>query len=241
MIPPPAPASGRGALRSLMSRMVVQTTSGLAAMAAILCLAAGDWEWPQAWAFLGEVAVATFAVNAWLLRHDPALLASRLSAPVHRDQRPWDRIFMAAGAIVFVGWLVLCALDARRFAWSLVPLGAQALGAVLIALCMIGVWQTFRFNTFAAPQIRMQPDRQQRVVTGGPYRIVRHPMYAAALLMFVGTPLLLGSWWGLAFVPVGAVGIGLRAVGEERMLRRELTGYDDYARRVRFRLVPGLW
>ena len=114
-------------------------------------------------------------------------------------------------------------------------LGA-GIGAVLIALCMIMVWQTFRFNTFAAPQVRIQKDREQRVITDGPYRIVRHPMYAGALLMFVGTPLLLGSWWGLLFVPVGVVGIGIRAVGEERMLRRELRGYDDYARQVRFRM-----
>ena len=79
------------------------------------------------------------------------------------------------------------------------------------------------------------------MITDGPYRIVRHPMYASALLMFVGTPLLLGSWWGLLFVPVGVVGIGIRAVGEERMLRRELPGYDHYARQVRFRMLPGLW
>jgi protein-S-isoprenylcysteine O-methyltransferase Ste14 len=225
----------------MITRMVVQTTSWLAAMAVILCLAADDWLWPQAWIFVGEVAVSSFAVNLWLLRHDPALLASRLSAPVQPDQLPWDRIFMAAAVVVFVSWLVLCAIDARRFAWSLVPLWAQALGAVLIALCMIVVWQAFRFNTFAAPQIRMQTDRQQRVITGGPYRIVRHPMYAGALLMFVGTPLLLGSWWGLLFVPVGAIGIGIRVVGEERMLHQKLTGYDDYARQVRFRMVPGLW
>ncbi len=225
----------------MIVRMVVQTTSWLAAMAVILWLAAGDWRWPQAGAFLGEVAVSTFALNAWLLRHDPALLASRLSAPVQPDQPSWDRIFMAVGAVVFVSWLVLCALDARRFAWSLVPLWVQALGAVLIALCMTVVWQAFRFNTFAAPQIRVQTDRKQRVINGGPYRIVRHPMYAGALLMLVGMPLLLGSWLGLLFVPVWAIGIGVRAVGEERMLHRELTGYDDYARQVRFRLVPGVW
>lgn len=97
------------------------------------------------------------------------------------------------------------------------------------------VWQTFRCNTFAAPQIRIQRDRRQRVISDGPYRIVRHPMYASAPLMFVGTPLLLGPGGAaLLFVPVGVVGIGIRAVGEERMLRRELPGYDDYARQVRF-------
>jgi uncharacterized membrane protein YgdD (TMEM256/DUF423 family) len=100
----------------MIARMLVQTTSWLAAIAVILCLAAGSWGWPQAWTFVGEVAVSTFAVNVWLLQHDPALLASRRSAPAQPDQLPWDRIFMAAGALVFVSWLVLCAMDARRFA-----------------------------------------------------------------------------------------------------------------------------
>src|SRR5271167_4114446 len=225
----------------MIARIVVQTTTWLAAMGVILFVAAGDWGWPEGWVFLGEVAISSFAVSFWLARHDPALFATRLSAPVQPDQRPWDRIFMAAAALVFVGWLVLSALDARRFRWSLVPLWAQGLGAVLIALSMTVVWQTFHFNTFAAPQVRMQKEREQRVITDGPYRIVRHPMYAGALLFFVGTPLLLGSWWGLLFVPVGFVGMGIRAVGEERMLRRELPGYDTYARQVRFRMLPGLW
>jgi protein-S-isoprenylcysteine O-methyltransferase Ste14 len=225
----------------MITRMVVQTAIWLAAMAAILFLAAGDWGWPQGWVFLGQVGVSSFAVNFWLARHDPALLASRLSAPVQRDQRPWDRPFMLVALLAFIGWLVLCALDARRFGWSRVPLYAQAIGAVLIALCMIVVWQVFRFNSFAAPQVRMQIERQQRAITDGPYRIVRHPMYAGALLMFVGTPLLLGSWWGLLFVPLGALGIAIRAVGEERMLRRELVGYEEYTHHVRFRMVPGLW
>jgi protein-S-isoprenylcysteine O-methyltransferase Ste14 len=225
----------------MMTRMVVQTAIWLAAMAAILFLAAGDWGWPQGWVFLGEVAVSTLAVNLWLARHDPALLASRLSSPVQPDQRPWDRTFMLVGLLGFVGWLILCALDSRRFGWSRVPLWVQAIGAVLIALCMIVVWQVFRFNSFAAPQVRLQIERQQRAITDGPYRIVRHPMYAGALLMFVGTPLLLGSWWGLLFVPLGGVGIGIRAVGEERMLRSGLAGYEEYIRHVRFRLVPGLW
>jgi hypothetical protein len=156
----------------MIMRMAIQTTIWLAVMGIILFVAAGDWGWPQGWAFLVEIAISSVAVSLWLARHDPALLEARLSAPVQRDQRPWDRIFMAAGALVFVSWLVLSALDARRFQWSLVPLWAQALGAVLIALCMTLVWQTFRFNTFAAPQIRIQKDRGQRVITDGPYRIV---------------------------------------------------------------------
>jgi protein-S-isoprenylcysteine O-methyltransferase Ste14 len=225
----------------MITRLVIQTTVWLAAMGAILFLAAGDWRWPQGWIFLGELALSSFAVSFWLLRHDPALLESRLSAPMQRDQMPWDRIFMLAIAVVFIGWMVLIGLDARRFGWSHVPPWVQALGAVLIALGMVVVWQTFRFNTFAAPQVRVQIARAHRVVTDGPYRIVRHPMYAGAMLYFLGTPLLLGSWCGVVAVPLLVAGMAPRAIGEERMLRRELSGYDEYARRVRFRLIPGIW
>jgi protein-S-isoprenylcysteine O-methyltransferase Ste14 len=225
----------------MITRMLVQTTIWLVAMGIMLFVAAGDWGWPQGWVYLGEIGISSFALGFWLARHDPALLATRLSAPVQRDQRPWDRAFMVAAATIFVAWLVLSTLDARRFRWSVVPLWAEALGALLIVLCMIVVWQTFRFNSFAAPQVRVQTDRGQSVITDGPYRIVRHPMYAGALLMFVGTPLLLGSWWGLLFVPIAVVGIGFRAVGEERMLRGELAGYQEYTRRVRYRMIPGLW
>lgn len=225
----------------MVTRMVVQTTLWLAAMGAILFVAAGDWGWPPAWVFLAELGVTSFAVNLWLLRHDPALLESRLSAPVRRDQMPWDRFFILAMIVVFIGWMVLIGLDARRFGWSHVPLGGQALGAVLIALGMLVVWQAFRFNTFAAPQVRVQAGRAHHVVTAGPYRIVRHPMYAGSILWLLGTPLLLGSWWGVVAVPLLVAGLAPRAVGEERMLRRELSGYDEYAKRVRFRLIPGIW
>jgi protein-S-isoprenylcysteine O-methyltransferase Ste14 len=166
-------------------------------MRAILFLAAGDWRWLQGWVFLGELGFFSFAVSLWLLRYHPALLESRLSAPVRRDQMPWDRIFMLAVAVVFIGWMVLIALDVRRFGWSHVPLWAQALGAVLIALGMVLVWQTFPFNTFAAPQVRVQAARAHQVVTDGPYRIVRHPMYVGGMLWLLGMPLLLGSWWGV--------------------------------------------
>jgi protein-S-isoprenylcysteine O-methyltransferase Ste14 len=225
----------------MFTRMVVSTTLWLAVMAAILFLAADTWRWPQGWVFLGESGLSAFAIGCWLAHHDPALLETRLSAPWQRGQQPWDRIFLPAAFPVFIGWMVLMALDARRFAWSGTPLWAQTTGAALIALCMLVAWRTFRVNSFAAPQIRLQPQRAQHVVTEGPYRVVRHPMYAGALLYFVGLPLLLGSRWGLALVPLLVAALAARSVGEERMLRRELTGYDAYAQRVRFRLVPGLW
>jgi protein-S-isoprenylcysteine O-methyltransferase Ste14 len=100
---------------------------------------------------------------------------------------------------------------------------------------------TFRSNSFAAPVVKIASERGHRVADSGPYAHVRHPMYAGALLFFIGTPLLLGSWYGLAAVPVLTVVLAARAVMEERMLADELPGYRDYAMRVRYRLIPGLW
>ena len=225
----------------LFARLVVQTLLSLVVMGAILLIAAGDWRWPQAWIFLVEIGVSSFAVSAWLLRHDPALLASRLGPPLQRSQKPWDRILMVVLLVAFVAWMALIGLDAHRFRWSAVPVWGQVAGGALVVLCMILCWQVFRFNTFAAPQVKMQSERAQRVITQGPYRVVRHPMYAGGSLMFIGAPLLLGSWWGLLAASILIVIISARIVGEERMLRRELLGYDDYAKQVRYRLVPGLW
>lgn len=103
------------------------------------------------------------------------------------------------------------------------------------------VWWTFAANTFAAPQIRVQTERAQRVISGGPYRFVRHPMYAGATLYMLGAALLLGSWWGVFGAGVLVFGFGVRAVNKEAMLRRELVGYGDYAQRVRARFLPGVW
>lgn len=121
------------------------------------------------------------------------------------------------------------------------PIWAQGLGAVLVAVCMILVWLVFRANSFAAPQVRIQTERGQVVVTTGPYRVVRHPMYAAAIVYFLGVPLLLGSRWALLPVPLFIAAFGARAIGEERMLRQSFPGYTAYADRVRFRFIPGVW
>ena len=225
----------------MITRLLIQTFALVVMMGALLFLAAGDWQWPQAWLFLGEFLISGLAVGIWLARHDPALLAERMTALVRRDQMRWDRIFMSVVIIAFFAWLGLIALDARRFVWSHVPLSAQVLGAPLIALSMVMCWRTFRVNSFAVPQARIQAERAQHVVSEGPYRFVRHPMYSGAILLFIGVPLMLGSFCGLALAPVFIFALALRAIGEENMLLRDLAGYDEYARKVRFRFVPGLW
>jgi protein-S-isoprenylcysteine O-methyltransferase Ste14 len=222
-------------------RFVVRTVLYLIFIGAILFGAAGTLAWPQAWSYLALSGIVSFSGGFWLARHDPALLAERLGSLIQRDQKGWDKLFMSLMLALWVAWLVLIALDAKRYHWSHVPFAFQIAGFVLICLGSYVVGLAFRENSYAAPVVKIQRERGHRVVTSGPYAYVRHPMYAGALLFVVGAPLLLGSWWGLAATLGLVLLIAARAVLEERTLEAELDGYADYAARVRYRLVPRVW
>ena len=223
----------------MILRLIVQTALWLVFMGAVLFLAAGSPDWPAAWAFLSELGVLGLAVGLWLAWHDPALLAERLASPVQPDQKPWDRRFMIGAVVGFTAWLALMAVDAQRLRLSTVPSFLEGVGVLLIFASVWVGWLTFMANPWAAPVVKFQAG--QSIVTTGPYRFVRHPMYAGAIAFFVGAPLMLGSWLGLAVAPLLVAAIGWRALGEERMLRAEAPGYDDYAAKVRYRFVPRVW
>ncbi|MBS0334707.1 MAG: isoprenylcysteine carboxylmethyltransferase family protein, partial [Proteobacteria bacterium] len=203
--------------------------------------AAGTIAWPSGWVYIGLFTALGLGISLWLVDADPGLLEERLKATFQKGQKVWDKVFMALVMVVYIGWTAFMGLDARRLHWSHAPLWAQALGAVLLVASFLGVAWVFAANSFAAPVVKLQSERGQRAIDTGPYAIVRHPMYAFGLLQFVGCPLMLGSWWGLALVPLAVAGLAWRTLGEEAMLRTELAGYDDYARRVRWRYAPGLW
>lgn len=213
----------------------------LGVIVTVLFVAAGDVRWIEAWVFLSEYAITTFAIVVWLAWNDPALLRERFTAPLHRDQAVWDRAFLLFMTLAFIAWLVMMAFDARRFGWSQMPAATEALGTLAFMGGFFVIWLAFRVNTFAVPQVRIQADRRQILVSDGPYEVVRHPMYSGALLFFLGIPLILGSWFGLLAAPVFAMALVACLLGEERMLRRDLAGYEAYAARVRWRLMPGLW
>ena len=225
----------------MILKLIIQIVVVYAITALLLFVAAGTWRWPQAWIFIIEMVTTGIAISVWLARYDPGLLAERMSSPLQRAQATADKLFMLALFIVWPVWLVSLALDAVRFRLSHLPAWVQVAGAILILVAMYACYRTFRENSFAAPVVKIQKERGQTVVSTGPYAIVRHPMYAGAGLMFFGIPMLLGSAWGIALAPLWYVFLAVRIPIEERLLRENLAGYNDYARRVRWRLLPGVW
>lgn len=228
-----------------MSVSVGQLAVKIAGMAAIfaaaLFLPAGTLAWPAGWVFLALFVAFTIALSSWLGRHDPALLEERMTGFARADKKSWDRTFIALTTVAFYGWLALMALDAARFHWSRVPLWTRWVGGALLCASFYLFFLTFRENSYLSPTVRVQRERAQTVVSTGPYRYVRHPMYAAFLVFALGTALMLGSWYGLPGGAVIGAMVAWRAVREERLLRDELPGYLDYMSRVRYRLVPRVW
>jgi len=182
----------------------------------------------------------TIAISLWLARYDPALLNERTRGTA-AFEKGWDQALIAFIGLMFFGWLVLMPLDAVRFQWSQMPASLQVTGALVLLASFYVLYRTFRENTFLSQGVRIQSERSHTVVSTGPYGVVRHPMYAGAALLFLGTALLLGSWYGVLGALLLTVLVGLRAVLEERALREELPGYDAYTGRVRYRLIPRVW
>ena len=203
-----------------------------------LFVAAGTINWPAGWAFLVLFFGFTIAISIWLLRHNPGLLTERMTGIGKADQKVWDKVFTLLAQIVFLGWLVLAPLDAVRFRWSHMPASLQLVGAILLVISFYLFFLTFRENAYLSPAVRIQRERGQAVVSTGPYRYVRHPMYATAIIFLVGATLLLGSWLGLLVQLILVLGLAFRAVAEERVLREELPGYSEYMASVRWRFIP---
>ncbi|WP_309604194.1 isoprenylcysteine carboxylmethyltransferase family protein [Phenylobacterium sp.] len=225
----------------LIPKLLFQLAVMLALYGALLFGGAGTLDWPSGWAFLAVFGLCSVSVSLWLAFADPDLLEERMKPPVQKAQKTWDKLFLLTVGVAFLAWICLMGVDARRFHWSHAPLGLQLFGAVLQVLSYAGIAWVFRTNSFAAPVIKMQQERDQRVISTGPYAFVRHPMYAFGSLSFFAGPMITGSLWALAILPIIFLALHLRTLGEEKMLRAELEGYEAYARRVRWRYAPGVW
>src|SRR5215210_1526662 len=225
----------------LLAKGVLALVAEFAVFAALLFVSAGTVLWTAGWVFMAIFFGFALAITLWVGREDPELLAERLSSPVQRGQPLWDKVFIAVLLPLFVAWLILMPLDAVRFGWSEVPGWLQIVGALGVVLSFYIMFLTFRENAYLALVVKVQEERGQSVVSTGPYRYVRHPMYASTFLFFPGSALLLGSWWGLMFCTVLLGLLVWRIPLEERILENGLAGYDEYERKVRYRLIPRVW
>ena len=224
----------------MIAKLLLQNLIWVVAMGALLFVPAGTLHWPSAWVFLATIAIFGMAGGLWLARTDPALLAERMRPTMQSGQPPADKKFMLVFGFAALAWFVAIGLD-RRYHASQVPPALQALGWAMILLCSGFMMWVMHENSFAAPVVKVQTERGHRVISSGPYAVVRHPMYSGGVVFFVGAALLLGSWWGLVMSPLFAVLFAVRAGIEERALIDGLPGYAEYTTRVRYRLVPWLW
>jgi protein-S-isoprenylcysteine O-methyltransferase Ste14 len=209
-------------------------------MALALFLPAGTLTWPAGWIWLILGCGWMLIGIVLLLKYNPGLLQERLSLS-QPNQKAWDKVFLALYQLFLFAWLVLMPLDAVRFHWSRMPLVLQIVGVIALLASFLILSLTFRENSFLSPTVRIQEERGQTTIATGPYHYVRHPMYTGGLLLFLGTPLLLGSWYGLLLFLVFIPAVALRAIPEERVLRAELPGYAAYMAQVKYRLIPYVW
>ena len=208
------------------------------AMGLLIFVAAGTALYWQGWLYLAIFFAASALTTRDLMKRDPALLERRMSGGPTAEKRPVQKIIMLGASLSFIALLVVPALMYRLHG-ATVPAGVSLVGNLLVAIGFYLIFVVYRENTFTSATIEVAAD--QRVISTGPYAIVRHPMYASASLYILGTPLALGSLWG--FVPVAVMIPFLiwRMFDEERFLAQNLPGYVEYQKRVRHRVIPFLW
>jgi protein-S-isoprenylcysteine O-methyltransferase Ste14 len=207
-------------------------------MGLLLFLPAGTSQYWQAWAFLAVFFGPSLLITLYLMKKDPALLKRRLSGGPTAEKERTQKIIMFFTTIGFIALLVVPALD-YRFKWSSVPLYMVIAGDILTALGFYIVFLVYKENTFTSATIEVACD--QKVISTGPYAIVRHPMYAGSLLYLLGMPFALGSYWGLLVLAATMPFLIWRLFDEERFLSRNLPGYTEYCAKVRWRLMPGVF
>lgn len=201
-------------------------------------MSAGTVRYWEAWVYLSFFFVPSFLITLYLMRKDPALLKRRLSAGPTAEKEKTQKIIMFFASLGFIASLVVPALD-HRFKWSSVPLYGVIVGDALVALGFYITFLVYKENTFTSATIEIAEG--QKVISTGPYAYVRHPMYAGGALLFIGTPLALGSDWGLLAFIVTLPALIWRLLDEEKLLAKNLPGYTEYCAKVRWRLIPGVF
>ena len=219
-------------------RLTASSVFGTAATILILFGPAGTFNYWQAWAFLAVFTAASLGPTIYLAKANPAALQRRMHAGPRAEPRAAQKVIITGSFLVLFAMMAFSALD-HRMGWSTVPAWVSVLGDALVAsglgLAMLVIIQ----NSYAAATVTVETG--QKVASSGVYKLVRHPMYVGNVIMMVGMPLALGSYWGLLFVVPGIAVLVFRILDEEKLLIQDLPGYREYAQHVRYRLVPNVW
>ncbi len=222
-----------------LGKRVVRGISSVVLFVALLFVPAGRWDWVAGWAFLVFTLSSVTILSLVLRRKDPELIKERTG--VAENVESWDRTILRIYGVLSIALFVVAGLDGGRFQWSSIPPTIYVLGWVSLVGASATIWWVLFTNTYTSRVVRIQEDRGHKVVTKGPYQYVRHPMYVGVMLAVLSIPLVLGSWWAL--IPSAGIVVLfiVRTALEDRTLQAKLSGYSEYAERVRYRLVPGIW
>ena len=219
-------------------RWLIRETMGVLGQAAVLFLSAGRWGWAMGWAFVILTALWVGATALVVIPRNPDLLAERLGP--RKGAKTWDAVIMSIVGLALIACYIVAGLDVR-YKWTRISLPLQIIALIIVVLgYALIVWATAA-NAFFSLIVRIQKERGHTVAAGGPYRFVRHPAYVGGVAIYLATPVMLGSLWALIPGGLSAVLMIVRTALEDKMLLNELDGYRQYAGRVRYRLIPGIW
>ena len=222
-----------------MPNLFIKAVGGLlyifVAISALIFLSAWTLNYWQAWTFLAVFMISISAIFLYLAKYDSRLLARRVKTSEKEQSQKVIRLLVN---LAFSAAIVVSALD-HRFAWSAMPAPAAFVGDAIVLLGLLIIFFVFKENTFTAQTVEVEAG--QKVISTGPYAVVRHPMYVGGLVFMLGIPLALGSWWGLLAIVLFAPALAWRILDEEKLLAKDLRGYPEYCKRVKNRLVPFVW
>ena len=226
--------------KGLIAKLIARFVLGLVVIGAILFGTAGTFDWPEAWIYIVIQFGWSITLSVFLWNHDIDLLKDRMKF-TKKSAKGWDKVMTFVSIPFYIPYLVLPGLDAVRYQWSHVPVWAKAVSFIVLVALFLWITWIMKVNTYLSRFVEIQEDRGHKVITTGPYRFVRHPMYISAMILMIALPIALGSLYALIPMAFIIVFIIVRKYLEDKTLHRELEGYVEYAQKTKYRLLPGIW